>query len=123
MLGYQRTLQASDLWKLDESRESGFLSAKLDDAWSRRAKEAEDWNVRLINGDVRPSHIKRFGWALRALASRSHYADRYALLEKRWREVDGKREPSLAWALNDTFGFFFWSGGVFKVAPFLSTAV
>ncbi|EGN99138.1 hypothetical protein SERLA73DRAFT_168655 [Serpula lacrymans var. lacrymans S7.3] len=59
VLGYQCTLQASDLYKIYESRE-----------------------------------VK---------------------LENKWREVDGKKEASLAWALNNTLGRNFWLGGIFKV--------
>jgi len=36
-------------------------------------------------------------------------------LEDHWRNVEALREPSLAWSLNDTFGWHFWAGGLFKV--------
>ncbi|KAG0695504.1 ABC protein [Suillus ampliporus] len=53
VLGYQRTLQASDLYKLDTSRESAVLAAKLEAAWQRRVKAAADWNAVLrIIGDM-----------------------------------------------------------------------
>ncbi|KAI0342890.1 ABC protein [Trametopsis cervina] len=115
-LGYQRTLQATDLWKLDSSREAGPLGDKLDEAWDRRVREAEDWNARLDRGEIRPGMFKRAKWSLQALKTRgTSYAERRELLEKRWREHDGRKEASLAWALNDTFGLSFWLGGLFKV--------
>ncbi|KAJ3715669.1 hypothetical protein C8R42DRAFT_679910, partial [Lentinula raphanica] len=72
VLGYQRTLQASDLWKMDETMAAAHLSEELDKAWACRVEEANDWNTRL------------------ELDS----------LEKKWRKVDGRREASLAWSLN-----------------------
>jgi ATP-binding cassette, subfamily C (CFTR/MRP), member 1 len=32
-----------------------------------------------------------------------------------WRKADGKKQASLAWAMNDVLGFNFWVGGLFKV--------
>ncbi|KAI0661576.1 ABC protein [Cubamyces menziesii] len=114
-LGYQRTLQATDLWKMDESRESGILGAKLDEAWARRVQAADEWNARLAKGDIKPSLIKRAKWSIQALRGQGSYSERRAALESRWREVDGRKQPSLAWALNDVFGRDFWFGGGFKV--------
>ena len=114
-MGYQRTLQATDLWKIDESRESGILGAKLDEAWARRVQAADEWNARLAKGDIKPSLIKRAKWSIQALGGQGSYRERRAALESRWREVDGRRQPSLAWALNDVFGRDFWFGGGFKV--------
>ncbi|KAI0268426.1 P-loop containing nucleoside triphosphate hydrolase protein [Russula aff. rugulosa BPL654] len=31
---------------------------------------------------------------------------------KRWREKDGKAQPSLTWAMNDAIKWWFWSGGI-----------
>ncbi|KZT00765.1 ABC protein [Laetiporus sulphureus 93-53] len=50
-------------------------------------------------------------WWLRACGSR----ERGKEFERRWRKGEGKREASIAWALNDVFGWRFWTGGVFKV--------
>ncbi|TBU32613.1 P-loop containing nucleoside triphosphate hydrolase protein [Dichomitus squalens] len=114
-LGYQRTLQATDLWKMDYSRESGNLGQQLDEAWARRVQAAKEWNARLDNGEIRPSVFKRIKWSLQALRGKGTYAERRAALETHWREVDGRREASLAWSLNDVFGRDFWFGGAFKV--------
>lgn len=123
VLGYQRTLQASDLCKLDSSQEAGVLSERFEAAWARRVKAAAEWNDKLQRGEVHPSLLNRFVWAMKSILSRvdrcrperQTYKVRYAALERQWRETTGKKEPSLAWALNDVFGWSFWSGGVFKV--------
>ena len=115
VLGYQRTLQASDLWKLDEARAATVLSAKLDESWARRKSEADAWNDRLKNGLIKPSFVLRLYWVFKALLSGNGFTRKFASLEERWREVDGRKRPSLAFALNDTFGSFFWTAGMFKV--------
>ncbi|KAI0360038.1 ABC protein [Trametes cingulata] len=114
-LGYQRTLQATDLWKMDESREAGLLGAKLDAAWARRVQEAKEWNARLANGEIKPSVFKRAKWSVQALRGQGTYRERREALENQWREVDGVKQASLVWALNDVFGRDFWFGGGFKV--------
>jgi ATP-binding cassette, subfamily C (CFTR/MRP), member 1 len=38
-LGYQRTLQATDLYAMDESRSAGFLGTRLEEAWARRVEK------------------------------------------------------------------------------------
>ncbi|CCM01415.1 uncharacterized protein FIBRA_03466 [Fibroporia radiculosa] len=115
MLGYQRTLQATDLWKMDETREAGVLSAKLDAAWDIRVKKADEWNARLVSGEIKPGLWLRVKWFFKALCTGSRYRKRRTELEKQWREHDGKQEASIAWALNDVFGWTFWTGGAFKV--------
>lgn len=119
-LGYQRTLQATDLWAMDSSREAGVLGDKLDAAWARRVAAAHDWNTRLARGEIKPSLTLRAKWCFQAVKKGkgkgwSGYEERRQELEARWREKDGLREASLAWALNDTIGRSFWLGGVFKV--------
>lgn len=59
VLGYQRTLQVPDLWKMDKSRESGTLADKLDEAWDRRRKAAEHWNRHFADGEIPPSFWRR----------------------------------------------------------------
>ncbi|KAI4517938.1 P-loop containing nucleoside triphosphate hydrolase protein [Schizophyllum commune Loenen D] len=115
VLGYQRTLQASDLWKVDPSRESGHLSAVFDASWDRRILDAADYNKRLSAGEISPTLRQRLTWTLRALTTPSHFASRRAAFEDEWRTNSGKKEASLAWALNDALGREFWMGGIFKV--------
>ncbi|KAG0699189.1 ABC protein [Suillus ampliporus] len=120
VLGYQRTLQASDLYKMDASRESVVLAAKLEAAWQRRVKAAADWNARLESGELNPSLFRRTGWAIRAIPSKGQkqdatWSERRAAFQKHWRESEGRKEASLTWALNDVFRNMFWIAGVFKV--------
>ncbi|KAG1744460.1 ABC protein [Suillus lakei] len=124
VLGYQRTLQASDLYKMDPSRESAVLATKLEAAWQRHINAAADWNACLERGELRPSLLKRTGWALRSISSKGQtegatWAERRAAFHKHWRECDGRKEASLTWALNDVFGNLFWTGGVIKARGFL----
>ncbi|KAJ7204160.1 ABC protein [Mycena pura] len=107
VLGFQRTLQASDLWRMGPEQEAGFLAARLEEAWARRLKAAEAWNARLDSGEAGPGLWRRALWGLPG-------RDRKAL-EQRWRTKDGRREASLTWALNDVLGHLFWRGGMFKV--------
>ncbi|KAG2050217.1 P-loop containing nucleoside triphosphate hydrolase protein [Suillus hirtellus] len=108
VLRYQRTLQASDLYKLDISRESAVLAAKLEAAWQRHVREAADWNARLESGELRPSLFKRMGWALSAIFRKqgTNWSERRAAFQQHWREFAGRKEASLTWALNDVFLVF-----------------
>ncbi|KAJ7056634.1 ABC protein [Mycena amicta] len=115
VLGYQRTLQATDLWKVSPEQEAGYLSEKLDNAWERRVKAAEDWNAGLLDGRSNPPLLKRGVWVFASLARGIAFRKHFASLEKHWREAGGRREASLAWALNDVLGHMFWFGGAFKV--------
>lgn len=100
---------------MDSTREAGFLSAKLDAAWDRRKAEALVFNLKLASGEIKPGLVKRLSWSLRALSAGKHHAERRRSYEARWRDLDGRKQPSLTWALNDTFGHYFWGGGAFKV--------
>jgi len=111
-LGYQRTLQAPDLWKMDSTRECGVLSRSFDEAWARRCAIAEEWNTRLEKGQVNPSMITHVRWLFASL----HGGLDTDESERRWRVTGGRKEPSIARALNDVLGWTFWTGGLFKVA-------
>ena len=103
---------------MDKSRQTATLSAKLDASWLKRVAAAEDWNRRLQSGEVKPGVVKRVKWNAEALWPRGKaqksFGERRQALEDHWRNVEGLREPSLAWSLNDTFGWHFWAGGLFK---------
>ena len=100
---------------MDESREAGNLGAQLDAAWTRRVAAANDWNTRLASGEIAPSVFQRAKWSMKALHGQGSYAERRAALETGWREDTGRKQPSLAWALNDVLGRNFWLGGAIKV--------
>ncbi|KAG8946658.1 hypothetical protein FRC04_011552 [Tulasnella sp. 424] len=106
-LGFQRPLQATDLWRMDPSREAEYLSSRLDDAWSRRVARAKDRNTRLADGEIDPSLVRRSWWAIKSVFGGGSQTTQ----EERWRSVDGRVDPSLVWALNDVLGISFWAGG------------
>jgi ATP-binding cassette subfamily C (CFTR/MRP) protein 1 len=110
-LGYARTLQATDLYAVDESRSAGPLGAGLDAAWDRRMRKAKEYNERLARGEVTPSFGRKTVWWVRRRLESSVSQEEQ---ERKWREGKRKR-PSLAWALNDVIGRRFWIAGVYKV--------
>nr|GAT50189.1 ABC protein [Mycena chlorophos] len=114
-LGYQRTLQATDMWRVSPDQEAGILCEQLEAAWDRRVAAATNWNDGLADGRSNPSVFKRGVWILRSLSAGTRFRQQRSALEKSWREKDGRREASLAWALNDVLGHIFWWGGVSKV--------
>ncbi|SCV70702.1 BQ2448_3464 [Microbotryum intermedium] len=101
IVGYQRTLVATDLWKLPPSMECGPLADQLMENFERRRKEVEAWNQSLDDGSFKPSILRRGWWKMRASIGLG--------------AADGRRKPGLALALSDTFKYQFWSAGVIKV--------
>ncbi|KAF8530145.1 ABC protein [Hysterangium stoloniferum] len=112
-LGYQRPLQATDLWKMDPRREVSGLVKLLDDSWTKRVHQAKEWNAKVKAGEIQPTSTKKAFWAVKALTGifREGWRGEYASYIDEW----GHREASLAWALNDTFGWQFWIAGAAKV--------
>ncbi len=53
-LGYARPLEASDLWKLQDHRSAGVISESILNSFDARRKKADDYNVRLANGEIKP---------------------------------------------------------------------
>ncbi|KAI0268425.1 ABC transporter [Russula aff. rugulosa BPL654] len=106
ILGYARPLEASDLWKLQDHRSAGVIAETILSSFDARRKKAEEYNTRLTNGEIKPPLSLRVMSRLRG--------DSEERL-KRWREKDGKAQPSLTWAMNDAIKWWFWSGGVLKV--------
>lgn len=111
-LGYQRTLQATDLWKMDPSRESTLLTERFDESWARRRAVADEWNARLEKGELSPSLRLKVTWMLRWMFWKGRSVDE---MERSWRLKDGRKRASIAWALNDVLGWEFCVGGIFKV--------
>ena len=105
-LGYARPLEASDLWRLQESRMSAHTASRIVESFERRRVKAEEYNKRLASGEIKPPLRKRLLWSIRGQREEQ---------ERKWREVDGKRKPSLAMALSDAIFWWFWIGGVLKV--------
>ncbi|KAF8900175.1 ABC protein [Gymnopilus junonius] len=114
-LGYQRTLETTDLWKLDQAHSSNILSNKFDEALTKRFQRAAGWNAALEKGLIEPGLLKRVSWSIKSAASGRNFRKKRIALENHWREIGGRKEASIALALNDTFGREFWIGGFFKV--------
>lgn len=76
---------------------------------------AEEWNEALRRGEIEPSLLQKSVWCLGSLRSGAGFKEAFTSFEKGWREKTGLKKPSLAFALNDTLGRFFWSGGAIKV--------
>lgn len=110
-LGYHRTLQATDLWKMDEKRSAEFLSARFEEAWARRVQKAKAFNEKLDKGEIKPSLYRRTVWKLSPGGKETRQRR-----EKKWRESQ-RKTASLAWSLNDVLGRSFWGGGIYKVCP------
>jgi ABC-type multidrug transport system fused ATPase/permease subunit len=105
-LGYARPLEAPDLWKLQEHRSSEIIANAILDSFEARRKNVDEYNTRLANGAIKPPLRLRLLSALRG--------DCEERLEQ-WVEKDGRKQPSLALAINDSVKWWFWSGGLLKV--------
>ncbi|KAH9014089.1 hypothetical protein EDB85DRAFT_2098006 [Lactarius pseudohatsudake] len=106
-LGYVRPLEAPDLWKLQEHRSSEVIANAILDSFEVRRKKADEYNTRLSNGEIKPPLKLRLMSALRG--------DSEERL-RQWMEKDGRKQPSLTLAINDSVKWWFWSSGILKVA-------
>jgi hypothetical protein len=105
-LGYARPLQASDLWKLQEHRSSEVIANAILDSFEARCRKADEFNTRLANGEIKlPLRLR--------LMSRLRGDGEVRL--KQWVEKDGRKQPSLTLAINDSIKWWFWSSGLLKV--------
>lgn len=148
-LGYQRPLMATDLWKMDKTREAGPLADKFMQAYSKREIAAKEYNAKLVDPvePVQPSRYQRLKWhtelimhprrhnvsalpAAKPGSSQSTKAQMLQVLEEDWRQGSGRRKASIVMSLNETLTGF-WAGGLFKVlgdtaqlmAPLLTKAL
>jgi len=124
-LGYARTLQATDLNKVDKSRSAEFLSTGLEEAWKKRVEIANTYNKRLENGEVKPSFARQGVWWCKRRWRNVRRCNEKMTKEDQeasWKKAKRKR-ASLAWALNDIIGRRFWIAGVYKVSLFLFSLV
>ncbi|CAK5275397.1 unnamed protein product [Mycena citricolor] len=104
-LGYARPLEKTDMYKLSDAHASARIAGLITASFDRRCERAAAYNARLLSGEIRP------GWRALWWSVRGRRAER----EKKWREVDGQKKPSLVYAINDSVKWWFWSGGVLKV--------
>jgi hypothetical protein len=112
-LGSARTLQATDLWRMDDKRSAGRLAATLVDHYEERKRIAEAYNTRLADPNTPLPFRQRVLYPLLP-----HREKR----EADYRTKFGKKQASLAWAISDTFGSFFWLAGLFKCFADVATA-
>ena len=106
-LGYARPLEASDLWKLQEHRSSEAIANTILASFEARRKNADEYNTRLANGEIKPPLRLRLMSSLRGNGEEQL---------RQWVEKDGRKQPSLTLAINDSIKWWFWSAGILKVA-------
>ena len=104
-LGYSRPLEATDLYKLQDSRSSGVIAERITTSFEKRLKNAAEYNARLANGEISPG-LKGIWWSIRGQRQER---------EKEWREKTGRKKANFAFAVNDSVFWFFWSAGIFRL--------
>jgi hypothetical protein len=112
-LGSARTLQPTDMWKMDDERSARNLAGRLMANYERRTQEAIIHNERLLNPATPLPRSKRILYSI--LPNRERREHDY---RTKW----GKKRASLKWSLNDTFGSYFWWGCLFKLFGDTATA-
>lgn len=112
-LGSARTLQPTDMWKMDDSRSARVMAAQLTSAYERRTEEAKVYNERLLDPSTPLPRSRRILYSMLPHRERREHDYR-----TKW----GKRKASLKWSLNDTFGRYFWLGSLFKLFSDTATA-
>ena len=105
-LGYTHPLQASDLWKLQENRSSEVIANAILDSFEARCRKADEYNTCLSSREIKPPLRLRLMSALWGGSEERL---------KQWVEKDGRKQPSLTLAINDSVKWWFWSGGILKV--------
>ncbi|KAN0060307.1 hypothetical protein ACQY0O_007636 [Thecaphora frezii] len=129
MLGYQRPLEATDLWILPEDLSAEKLGGTLQADWDRRVREAKAYNQKLESGEIQPGWRRKATWAVQSALSRdggsvkereaawrappTHTSD--GPVGKKALNPSGHKKPSLVWALHDQMGREIWIGLVFKI--------
>ncbi|ORY35691.1 P-loop containing nucleoside triphosphate hydrolase protein [Naematelia encephala] len=97
-LGSARSLQPTDLWKMDDNRSAAVVSVKLAANIEKRLAQARAKRERL--------------------ASKSKSNDEKLSSQK----TPAGNGLAIAWALSDTFGWYFWMGSVLKIIGDASSA-
>jgi ATP-binding cassette subfamily C (CFTR/MRP) protein 1 len=95
-IGATRPLIKEDLWRLDDDRKVDILADRLWENFLKRKQKVEEWNVKVENGEIGKSGLRRFWWRVKG-------------------NPDGKKKIGLAGALSDTFFWSFWTAGFIKV--------
>ena len=103
-LGYARPLDPPDLYKLQENRNAKVIGDKISKSFAARVRKADEYNTRLVNGEISPG-IRKVWWKLKGKS-----AER----ELQWRTKDGQKKASLVLAMNDSVVWWFWTAGILK---------
>lgn len=98
---------------MDDARSSKLLADKLTASFDQRVIKAKEYNDRLADPNTPLPRVQK--WLYPILPHREKR-------EKDFRTNFGKKKASLAWALSDTFGNFFWMGAIFKIGADLCTS-
>ena len=106
VLGYTHSLQALDLWKLQENRSSEVIANAILDSFEARRRKADEYNTCLSSREIKPP--------LRLCLMSVLWGGSEERL-KQWVEKDGRKQPSLTLAINDSVKWWFWSGGILMV--------
>jgi hypothetical protein len=104
-VGYQRPLQVSDLYRLQDERSSAHIAEKILNSFETRLLNANEYNNRLDRGEIHPGCLRIVWWSLRGGRVKR---------EETWRRVDGRKKASLALSMNDSVKWWFWSGGILR---------
>ena len=105
-LGAARSLQPTDLWKMDDARSADPISTRLARNYYVRQTRANEYNALLADPSTPLPTSRRILYSVLP-----HREKR----ENDYRMKHGKRKASLAWALSDTFGLYFWLAGLYKI--------
>ncbi|UZJ51666.1 hypothetical protein CBS101457_000986 [Exobasidium rhododendri] len=62
VLGYQRALEATDLWKLGPSKGSEVQSQRLLALWEKQVVDLREYNEKLESGEIKLGMAKKFKW-------------------------------------------------------------
>lgn len=129
ILGYRRPLEATDLWKMDKTRQAETLSTQLNENFERRRKRAEERNRKIENGEINPDFLTTFKWRLESVKDRitgNKEGIKLDLKEKErlWREKrppsndagfepknrSGQDKATVRMAMYDQFSWTLWHG-------------
>ncbi|EPQ29164.1 uncharacterized protein PFL1_03451 [Pseudozyma flocculosa PF-1] len=136
VLGYQRPLEATDLYKLPDDCGSEKLSVTLQRDWERRVREAKEYNEKLECGEIRPGWKRKATWTLQSALKPGSGSVKER--EAAWRAPppppaptsgaaapaqkaspqkprSGHKRPSLVMAMHDQMGRKLWTGLAFKI--------
>lgn len=94
ILGFQRALEATDLYKLGPSQSSEVMSKEFLQLWDASVINAEKYNVKLQNGEIPVGWKRNLNWKLAnayfTITGRSKQALNMEEREKQWRSPPPK---------------------------------